>query len=294
MEKLLKGYVDFLDHQERFSLNTRQSYKSDTAQFITYFKEVKKRRPETALSGDIEDYMAYLGEQGRAPSSLARALAAIRSFYRYLEDKQVLSTNPLSGISRPKPERKLPEVLTLEEVERFLEQPDAGDLKGIRDRAMLEFLYATGIRATELTELELSDISIPLGMVRCKQGNHERNIPFGQVAKQALLDYLENVRPEIANEKSGNALFLNMGGSHMTRQGFWKIVKYYGKMAGIDKEITPHILRHSFAAHLLSGGADLKSIQEMMGFQDISSTLVYVRLEEQKLQSVYAHAHPRA
>lgn len=294
MEKLLEGYGDYLEHEERFSLNTRQSYKRDTAQFLTYFSEVKKRRPETALSNDLEDYMVYLGEKGRKASSLSRALAALRSFYGYLEDKQVLSVNPLGGISRPKQERTLPKVLSLEEVERFLEQPDSHESKGIRDRAMLELLYATGIRATELIELNFRDVSIPLGMVRLRHGNRERNIPIGQIAKEALLEYLEKVRPSLANEKSGDTLFLNMSGSRMTRQGFWKIVKRYGELAHIEKEITPHMLRHSFAAHLLAGGADLKSIQEMMGYQDISSTLVYVRLEEQKLQSVYAHAHPRA
>ena len=205
-----------------------------------------------------------------------------------------IPVNPAKGFTPPKLERKLPEILTGKEVDLFLDQPDASEEKGCRDKAMLELLYATGIRVTELISLDIHDINLSLGFVRCSGKGKERIVPLYKAAVRALSSYINEVRPQLLDEPHQTALFVNMNGERMSRQGFWKIVKYYQEKAGITKDITPHTLRHSFAAHLLENGADLKSIQEMLGHADISSTQIYTQIVNQKLRDVYAKAHPRA
>ena len=205
-----------------------------------------------------------------------------------------MALNPARGIAPAKVERKLPQILTSKEVELFLEQPDPADAKGCRDKAMLELLYATGIRVSELISLDLAHLNLSAGFIRCPGRGKERIIPLYQTAVRALGDYVEHVRPQMVERPDTSALFVNMSGERMSRQGIWKIIKHYQEKAGIQKDITPHTLRHSFAAHLLENGADLRSIQEMLGHADISSTQIYAQLVNQKLKDVYNKAHPRA
>ena len=214
--------------------------------------------------------------------------------YQCLVSKGLADQNPAKGVAPAKVERKLPQVLTGKEVELFLEQPECTDLKGYRDRAMLELLYATGIRVSELIALDLSDLNLPGGVLKCRSKGKERMIPLYPAAIRALQEYIHNIRPQLVEDPDEPALFVNMSGERMSRQGFWKLIKYYQEKAGIQKDITPHTLSHSFAAHLLENGADLRSIQEMLGHADISSTQIYSRLLNQKLKDVYQKAHPRA
>ena len=216
--------------------------------------------------------MAWLQERGKSSASITRFLASLKSFYNYLLSRNVIKSNPAKGISTVKSERKYPNILTSKEVELFLEQPQCTDAKGYRDHAMLELLYATGIRVSELISLNISDLNLSAGFVRCTSKGRERIIPMYRTAVKALQDYVRNVRPQIIADGEEEALFVNMNGERMSRQGFWKIIKYYQEKAGIQKDITPHTLRHSFAVHLLENGADLRSIQEMLGHADISST----------------------
>jgi len=235
-----------------------------------------------------------LSNAGRSSSSVARCLASLKSFFGYLLQKDFIQTNPARGAAPVRTERKLPQILTGKEVELFLEQPQCVDAKGYRDHAMLELLYATGIRVSELISLNLDDVNLSAGFLRCGSRGKERIIPLYAAAVKALGEYIKNIRPRIVLEADEPALFVNMSGERMSRQGFWKIIKYYQEKAQIKKEITPHTLRHSFAAHLLENGADLHSLQEMLGHADISSTQVYSHLVKQKLQDVYRKAHPRA
>ena len=221
-------------------------------------------------------------------------LASIKSFYNYLLSQGDIRDNPAKGVSSAKVERKYPEILTSQEVELFLEQPQCIDAKGFRDHAMLELLYATGIRVTELISLNLDDLNLAAGLIRCTSKGKERIIPLYQTAIRALQDYIRMIRPQLIADDSENALFVNMNGERMSRQGFWKIIKFYQDKAGIEKDITPHTLRHSFAVHLLENGADLRSIQEMLGHADISSTQIYTHVIKKQLKDVYQKAHPRA
>ena len=238
--------------------------------------------------------MLYLQKEGRASSTVSRTLASLRSYYLFMMQNGVVKSNPTSNLEAPHVEKKIPKILSGEEVELLLEQPKNCDNKGIRDKAMLELLYATGIRVSELINLDVSDVNVPMSFVRCKGGKKERIIPMGHQAKDALENYINNVRKYMAKDENETALFVNCSGARLSRQGFWKLIKYYQHIAGIETDITPHTLRHSFAAHLLENGADLHSIQEMMGHADISSTQVYSRMMNSKIKDVYAKAHPRA
>ena len=223
-----------------------------------------------------------------------RNLASTRSFYQYLVRTKVVLTDPTSGVQAPKIEKRVPSILTAKEVELLLDQPQNVDLKGIRDKAMLEFAYATGMRVTEIISLNIQDVNLKESYVACKTGARQRNIPLGTLSMKALQEYIEDARPYLIKDDSVEALFVNVNGKRLTRQGFWKIVKYYKEQAHITKEITPHVLRHSFATHLLQNGADLKAIQTMLGHSDISSTQVYMQFQDEGLKNVYRKAHPRA
>lgn len=290
---LILAYEAYLKTEKKASANTISSYMRDVHQFAQAmaFRGVELTE---VLSRDVEEYTTGLSRKGKSPATVTRSVASIKSFYQCLLFQGLVSGNPAKGVSATKVERKLPQVLTSREVELLLEQPECTDLKGYRDRAMLELLYATGIRVSELIALDLDDLNLPGGVLRCRSKGKERVIPLYPEAIRALREYTQSVRPQLVESSDELALFVNMGGGRMSRQGFWKLIKHYQEKAGIQKEITPHTLRHSFAAHLLENGADLRSIQEMLGHADISSTQVYSKLLNHKIKDVYKKAHPRA
>ncbi len=293
MSELLTAYEDFLKTEKQVSTNTVSSYLRDINQFAAVMNGRGVDLIQVATR-DVEDYANSLVKRGKSPATVNRSVASIKSFYSCLIGKGYINQNPAKGVSPAKVERKLPQVLTSNEVELFLEQPECTDLKGYRDRAMLELLYATGIRVSELIELDVDDLNLPGGVLKCFSKGKERIIPLYPAAIRALGEYINSVRPQLVDSVNETALFVNMSGERMSRQGFWKLIKYYQEKAGIQKEITPHTLRHSFAAHLLENGADLRSIQEMLGHADISSTQIYSKLINQKIKDVYKKAHPRA
>jgi integrase/recombinase XerD len=286
-------YERYLAEEKKASPNTLSSYLRDVNQFRRWL-EGEGLSEEQAVQADVEAYTKALSAKGKSVATVTRSLASLKSFYAFLQREGRVEANPAKGIAPAKVERKLPQILTSKEVELFLEQPDAADAKGCRDKAMLELLYATGIRVSELIGLDLEHLNLSAGFVRCPGRGKERIIPLYQAAVRALGDYVLHVRPQMLERPDEQALFVNMSGERMSRQGFWKIIKHYQEKAGICKDITPHTLRHSFAAHLLENGADLRSIQEMLGHADISSTQIYTQLVSSKLKHVYNKAHPRA
>ncbi|MBE5805235.1 MAG: site-specific tyrosine recombinase XerD [Clostridiales bacterium] len=293
MEKQIKLFLEFLQNDKKLSDNTLQSYKRDINQFEKYVEENQINYVKIDEK-NIKEYLEYLQEIGKKTSTVSRNLASIRSFYQYLVRTKVILQDPTNNIQAPKIEKRVPSILTAKEVELLLEQPQDVDLKGIRDKAMLEFAYATGMRVTEIISLNAEDVNFEEGYVVCKAGIKQRNIPLGTLSLKALKDYMEEARPYLIKDENVKSLFVNINGKRLTRQGFWKIVKYYKEQAHINKEITPHVLRHSFATHLLQNGADLKAIQTMLGHSDISSTQVYVQFQDEGLKNVYRNAHPRA
>lgn len=289
----LKEYEKWLRTEKDASENTLSSYLRDVRQFLHYLSEVGIT-PEAAARPALEQYVKYLAAQGKSAATITRSIASLKSFYTYLLNGGFVVLNPAKNIESVKAERKLPQILTSKEVDLFLEQPECTDAKGYRDKAMLELLYATGIRVSELINLDLSHLNLSASIIRCVTREKVRIIPIYPSAVRALREYVEKVRPQMIEQPDESALFVNLNGQRMSRQGFWKIIKFYQEKAGIKKEITPHTLRHSFAAHLLENGADLRSIQEMLGHADISSTQIYTQIVGQNLKDVYAKAHPRA
>ena len=287
-------YGAYLTQVKHASPNTVSSYLRDVTQFAEYLKNSLHQDLTEADSAAIEGYMHWMHGRGKSAASVTRFLASVKSFYNFLLADREVGENPARGLTAEKPERRFPEILTSKEVELFLEQPQCVDAKGFRDHAMLELLYATGIRVSELISLDLGDLNLSAGFVRCASRGRERIIPLYHTAVKALQDYVRDIRPELIADSTETALFVNMNGERMSRQGFWKIIKYYQEKAGIQKDITPHTLRHSFAVHLLENGADLRSIQEMLGHADISSTQIYAHVVNRQLQDVYRKAHPRA
>ena len=293
MEKQVKLFLSFLKDDKKLSENTLQSYRRDIEQYEKYVSENKinylKVTEET-----ITDYMEYLREENKKESTISRSLASIRSFYQYLIRTKKIKKDPTSKIESPKINKRVPNILTSKEVELLLDQPKDVDLKGTRDKAMLEFAYATGMRVTEMISLNIDDVKLDEGYVVCKGRNKSRNIPLGSMSLKALKEYMEDSRPYLIRDEEEPALFVNISGTRLTRQGFWKIVKYYKEQAHIEKDITPHVLRHSFATHLLQNGAELKAIQTMLGHSDISSTQVYRQFQDVGIKNEYKKAHPRA
>lgn len=294
MNTYVKEYTSFMTDIRHKSLNTVESYKRDVTQYISYLDGTGVTDISSTTKTTVLSYLLYLQKEGRASSTVSRTLASLRSYYLFMMQNGVVKSNPTSNLEAPHVEKKIPKILSGEEVELLLEQPKNCDNKGIRDKAMLELLYATGIRVSELINLDVSDVNVPMSFVRCKGGKKERIIPMGHQAKDALENYINNVRKYMVKDENETALFVNCSSARLSRQGFWKLIKYYQHIAGIETDITPHTLRHSFAAHLLENGADLHSIQEMMGHADISSTQVYSRMMNSKIKDVYAKAHPRA
>lgn len=290
----IRAYTQYLMEERHASANTVDSYVRDVTQFVTYLRGSEGTEPADCTHEQVERYLADMTQRGRAPASIARCVASLRSFYAYLEETGAVASNPVRGMAPLHTQRKLPRILTGEEVELLLAQPACVDARGYRDHAMLELLYATGLRVSELMALDVEDLDLSAGFLRCRGRDRERIIPLYADAVKALSDYIRNVRPQLIMELDEPALFVNMNGRRMSRQGFWKIIKQYQEKAHIKKEITPHMLRHSFAAHLLENGADMHSLQEMLGHADISSTQLYAQLVKQELREVYRKAHPRA
>ena len=293
MEKQVKLFLDFLKDDKRLSDNTLQSYRRDIEQYEKYVSENKIKYLK-ATQETIIDYMDYLREENKKESTISRSLASIRSFYQYLIRVKKIKKDPTVTIESPKIIKRVPNILTSKEVELLLDQPKDVDLKGTRDKAMLEFAYATGMRVTEMISLNLDDVKLDEGYVVCRGRSKSRNIPLGSMSLKALKEYMDDARPYLIRNEEEDALFVNVNGTRLTRQGFWKIVKYYKEQAHIEKDITPHVLRHSFATHLLQNGADLKAIQTMLGHSDISSTQVYMQFQDPGIKNEYKKAHPRA
>ena len=293
MKKQINNFLEFIKEDKKLSDNTLLSYKRDITQFEDYVNS-NKLNYQKVTEEDMKKYFSHLQEIGKKTSTISRNVASIRSFYQYLVRNKKIKKDPTEKIQSPKVEKRAPSVLTSAEIELLLEQPKNVDLKGIRDKAMLEFAYATGMRVSEIISLNIDDINLKDGLVTCKTRTGTRNIPLGTLSLKALADYIENSRPILIKDEKITALFVNTNGQRLTRQGFWKIVRYYKEQAHITKDITPHVLRHSFATHLLQNGADLKSIQTMLGHSDISSTQVYMQFQDESLKNIYKHAHPRA
>lgn len=294
MQKYLDGFVISMTENHKKSGNTILSYKRDVSQYINFLKSNGIETIEKTDRSTVVAYILYLKKQGKASSTVSRSLASLRAFYMYITDSGVDMKDPTVNLETPRVTRKEPGILTTREIERLMAQPKSGDAKGIRDKAMLELLYATGIKVSELINLTVDDINPERGLLYCRSHAHERIVPVGQIAVAAVINYTERARPLLESDTSGRILFLNCNGMQMSRQGFWKVLKGYRKSAGIEKDITPYTLRHSFAVHLLENGADLEAIQQLLGHSDISATQFYSRIVDDRLRAVYEKAHPRA
>ena len=293
MADIVTRYEDYLIEIKHASNNTVASYMRDIHQYASYLLELGSDVLD-ATQQTISEYVHWLQGRGKSPATVSRSLASLKSLYLFAVNEDEIDQNPVHNIKLEKAEKKLPQILSGKEVELLLEQPKCSDMKGYRDKAMLETLYATGMRVSEMIALNVSDVSLAGGFVRCTGNGKSRIIPIYPAAIRALTAYVTDIRPNMIAEPDEQALFVNLNGGRISRQGFWKIIKHYQQTAQIDKEITPHTLRHSFAAHLLANGADLRSIQEMLGHSDISSTQVYAQLVKQNLKAVYNKYHPKA
>jgi len=288
---------DFLHHltvERGLARNSLLAYGRDLAKFTRYL-DAKGRQARQVRQGEIQEFTRRLSREGLAPKSIARALNSVRMFYRYLMIEKVVDEDPTAGIRAPRTWKTLPRFLTLEEVDRLLAEPDPAQPLGARDAAMVELLYATGLRVSELVSLRLRDLNLESGYLRCLgKGSKERVVPLGRKAAERLRGYLDKARPGLLDGTGHPALFLNSRGESMTRQGFWKILKKYGRVVGLKGKLSPHVLRHSFATHLLERGADLRSVQMMLGHADISTTQIYTHINRERLRTIYRDYHPRA
>lgn len=289
----IQDFIQYLHEKKQTSVNTEVSYARDLKKMREYLLNQGISDVSEVTMTALNSYLFFLEKEGRKPATISRNIASMKAFFHYMEHAGRISADPSEKLKAPKIEKKMPAILSPEEVTRLLEQPRGTSAKNLRDCAMLELLYATGIRVSELISLKVSDVNLRMEYVSCSDGSKERIIPFGVIAREALRQYLEEGRPKLVTEGSGDWLFTNCSGGAMSRQGFWKLMKAYGKKAGIETEITPHMLRHSFAAHMVSNGADLKSVQEMLGHSDISTTQVYAQLGQKRIREVYVSTHPR-
>lgn len=293
MEREVQEYISYLHNVKHTSNNTEMSYKRDLLKVCHFMQERGINSATAVKEQDLKAYIHVLEEQKLAAATVSRNIASIKAFFLYLFSEGKIQNDAALCLKAPKIEKKMPEILTMGEVSALLEQANGDSPKEIRDKAMLELLYATGIRVTELISLKVSDVNLPMHFIMCRDLHKERMIPFGTQAHDALERYLGGVRAEMVEDKSSEILFANCSGKPMSRQGFWKLIKFYAKKAGITADITPHTLRHSFAAHLVENGADLKSVQEMLGHSDISTTQIYANMNHNRIREVYAKAHPR-
>lgn len=294
MLDLIQAYENYLSKVKHASTNTIASYMRDIRQFAQWLKLSEGIDIIDAVQVNIADYMHYQESQGRSAATVSRCLASLKNFYQYLVSSGFLEKTPVSDIRIDRGEKKLPQILNGREIELLLAQPVCVDAKGYRDKAMLEVMYATGMRVTELISLDVDDVNLDLGIIKCNSSKKSRAIPLYPMALRALTVYMRDIRDSMISDLDETALFVNVSGVRMSRQGFWKILKHYQETAHIEKEITPHTLRHSFAVHLLENGADVGSLQELMGHCDISSTQMYTQMVNQRLKSVYEKCHPKA
>jgi integrase/recombinase XerD len=292
----LQSFIHYLSVERGLAQNTLESYERDLTQFMEHLRELRVLEVKDTMKSHIVGYIAKLKKSGKAPATVSRSLVSIRAFYQFLVRERLIDKDPSMNMESPKLEKRLPKVMSMNEVELLLDSPQTSTPNGMRDKAMLEVLYATGIRVSELISLNLGDIHLGLGYVRCiGKGSKERIIPLGRIAAQTIDQYIQAHRHKLLKPtKAEDALFVSHLGSRMTRQGFWKIIKKYGVLANIQKEITPHTLRHSFATHLLENGADLRAVQEMLGHADISTTQIYTHVTKKRMKEVYNRTHPRA
>ena len=294
MLDLIQAYENYLTKVKHASGNTVASYMRDIRQFADWLQLNEDVDILEAEQLNISEYLSSLRDAGKSAATVSRSLASLKNFYSYVVSSGFLEKMPVSDIKVDRGEKKLPQILTGREIERLLAQPVCVDAKGYRDKAMLEVMYATGIRVTELIELDIADVNLSQGLIKCSSSKKARSVPLYPAALHALSTYIREVRSSMLAAPDEKALFVNVNGSRMSRQGFWKILKTYQVSAHIEKEITPHTLRHSFAVHLLENGADINSLQELMGHCDISSTQMYTQMIDQKLKSVYEKCHPKA
>lgn len=294
MLDLIHAYENYLTKVKKASANTIGSYMRDIRQFADWLNGSSKKNVLDVTQLNIRSYLSHLESIGKSSATISRSAASLKNFYAYLMSCGFVEQNPVSDVHIERGEKKLPQILTGREIELLLAQPVCADAKGFRDKAMLEIMYATGIRVSELIELNIDDVNLDQGMIKCTGSKKSRSIPLYPAALKALKLYIRDIRATMLADPTEQALFVNVNGSRMSRQGFWKILKHYQETAHIEKEITPHTLRHSFAVHLLENGADLDSLQELMGHCDISSTQMYTHMINQKLRSVYEKCHPKS
>lgn len=293
MEREIQDFIAYMHNTKHTSANTEVSYQRDLKKMCTFLAERGIKGVGEVRALELEGYISFMEREKFASSSISRSVASIHAFFRYLCKEGIVDQDPSESMKPPKVEKKTPEILTIEEVDQLLAQPDKESPKGIRDTAMLELLYATGMRVSELLHLQVSDVNLQMGYVVCHENGKERIIPIGGPSRKALGKYMETTRDSFVKEQKETALFTNVSGKAMSRQGFWKVLKAYADDAGIKRDITPHTLRHSFAVHMLQNGADLRSVQEMLGHSDISTTQVYLGMNVNKMRDVYMKAHPR-
>lgn len=293
MEKEIDTFIVYLHNVKNTSGNTEMSYKRDLEKVLHFMASRGICEVRDVTAQDLADYVKYLEDNKFAAATVSRNIASLKAFYHYMVQEGLVEEDISDKLKAPKIEKKAPEIMTPDEVVRLLEQPSGDSPKEVRDKAMLELLYATGIRVTELITLALSDVNMQMNFILCRDRNKERIIPFGAAAKAAMERYLNGTREEMLENKKSDVLFVNCSGQPMSRQGFWKLIKHYARKADIQADITPHTLRHSFAAHLVENGADLRSVQEMLGHSDISTTQIYANLNHNHIREVYAKAHPR-
>ncbi len=293
MEKIINSFIIYMHNEKRTSENTEMSYRRDLMKVQHYMQEQGIAEINKISETNLNSYILYLEKNHFSAATISRNIASLKAFYHYMFQKGIIKEDVSQRLKAPKIEKRIPEILSTADVIKLLEQPKGDTPKEIRDKAMLELLYATGIRVTELITLKVSDINLKLGYIVCKDTSKERVIPFGKEAKKALSRYLEGVRDAMIDDPKSIYLFANCSGKPMSRQGFWKLIKAYAGKAGIKADITPHTLRHSFAAHLVENGADLRSVQEMLGHSDISTTQVYANMQHNRIRETYDKAHPR-
>lgn len=294
MEKIIDAFIEYMHDKKKTSNNTEMSYRRDLLKLVSFLKSKGISDFKQVKDSDLKEYVEFMRNNNAANASISRSIASTKALYGYMVNCDLVTSDITDSLKAPKVEKKLPEIMSEREVTLLLEQPSGDTPKQIRDKAMLELLYATGIRVSELINLRVSDVNLQMGFILCRDAHKERLIPFGVKAKNALLNYLNGTREVMVENKNSDILFANCQGESMSRQGFWKIIKYYAKKAGIEADITPHTLRHSFAAHLVENGADLKSVQEMLGHSDISTTQVYANLKSNHLRDVYDKTFPRS
>lgn len=286
-------FIQYMHEEKQASGNTEVSYERDLKKMDQFLAAQGVNTLSSVTETDLNSFILCLEQEGKKPATISRSIASMKAFYKFYYDKKEILADPTDALKSPHIDKKIPEILTEQEAIKLLEQPKGNSPKELRDKAMLELLYATGIRVSELINLKMEDINLQLEYINCHELHKDRVIPFGNVARDSILKYMMNGRPYLVTDSASEYVFPNCSGKVMSRQGFWKIIKAYAKKAGISSDITPHTLRHSFAAHLVSNGADLKIVQKMLGHSDVSTTQIYSQMTQTRMREIYQKAHPR-